>query len=65
MSLIYELRATFSNEIPTRFKPPEPDVLELIWYRLWEIGTTDLHLCGMYNRPTATQERGAALRPLA
>jgi hypothetical protein len=53
MSLIYKLRATFSNELPTRFKFPEPDVLEMIWYRrlgdlnhrpapLWECTTGSL-----------------------
>ncbi|PMD18898.1 hypothetical protein NA56DRAFT_209244 [Hyaloscypha hepaticicola] len=53
MSLIYKLRATFSNELPTRFKFPEPNVLDMIWYRrlgdlnhrpapLWECTTGSL-----------------------
>jgi hypothetical protein len=63
MSLIYEWRATFSNELPMGFKSPKPDVVEddlVQTFGRLEVQTCDF--VGVYNRPTATKEREEALR---
>jgi hypothetical protein len=63
MSLIYEWKATFSNEIPMGFKSPKPDIVEDDLVQTF--GRLEFQTCeyvGMYNRPTATLERQAALR---
>ncbi|KAH8795671.1 hypothetical protein BGZ57DRAFT_747773 [Hyaloscypha finlandica] len=63
MSLIYEWKATFSNEVPMGFKSPKPDIVEDDLVQTF--GRLEFQTCeyvGMYNRPTATLERQAALR---
>lgn len=63
MSLIYEWRATFSNELPMGFKSPKPDVVEDDLVQTF--GRLEVQTCefvGIYNRPTATKEREEALR---
>jgi hypothetical protein len=63
MSLIYEWKATFSNELPMGFKSPKPDVVEddlVQTFGRLEVQTCDY--IGMYARPSATKEREEALR---
>ena len=63
MSLIYEWKATFSNELPMGFKSPKPDIVEddlVQTFGRLEVQTCDY--VGMYSRPSATKEREAALR---